>query len=346
MLRQLQAQIVFLQAQLAALSRPPTTAELPSTAEHNTPEQVRYMHGFIVWSAPAGFIPWGPIRRRQGCCTGFMTHEELLDTNVQSCDVHRKAQKCASTNVFCLHEFDVTASRIELASASSLASSAATDEVPAAKQPPGEVPEQVKDVDSERGSEASASASAPAPASASASASPRAAPPVGDADGGSAPQAPMAAALMPPTVSAPGDDTVDSYAAQQTRSVCDRMQPTASPGPQALPAHEEQTHSEDRRHAATHHAEEREAWIAAAAADAMTPEEQERVALERQLRSIQGKVGAARHIQCPGSLKGLSQLHWDVESCYGRDHADECGAYGLASQLAASAAGMLSCTRP
>ncbi len=43
MLRQLQAQIVLLQAQLAALSRPPNTVETPAVAEHDIPMQVRYM---------------------------------------------------------------------------------------------------------------------------------------------------------------------------------------------------------------------------------------------------------------------------------------------------------------
>jgi hypothetical protein len=38
-------------------------------------------------------------------------------------------------------------------------------------------------------------------------------------------------------------------------------------------------------------AEERGAWVAAAAADAAVWEQEERAALERQLRSIQGKVG-------------------------------------------------------
>ena len=181
-----------------------------------------------------------------------------------------------------------TDSKIELASASSLASSAVTDECHAAQQPPVEVGEHVADVGSERGNEASASPSAAVSTSTSA---PQSASPAGDGDAGSA--TPMAAALMPDTVSAPIDDRVDPREGQQTHAFGDKMQPTADPGPQAPPAQEEQMHSEGPQHVATAHAEEREAWIAAAAADAETPEAQERVALERQLRSIQGKVGAA-----------------------------------------------------
>ena len=41
MLRQLQAQIVLLQAQLAALSRPSTAADMAATAGHELATQVR-----------------------------------------------------------------------------------------------------------------------------------------------------------------------------------------------------------------------------------------------------------------------------------------------------------------
>ena len=61
----------------------------------------------------------------------------------------------------------------------------------------------------------------------------------------------------------------------------------------AVPAVE--THDGRGQQQADALAEERGAWVAAAAADAAAWEQEERSALERQLRSIQGKVGQRVH---------------------------------------------------
>jgi len=185
----------------------------------------------------------------------------------------------------------VTASRAELASASSLASSVVTGDGHVAEHLPRDVyHENMEDVKSERGDEASASAPLSAPPT-------RLASPEGEADGWTASLTSTAAvAASPRRVSAPGADREAPKPDLQISHFSNAMQQTADPALQASPAHDEQTHSGDPNHAATAHATEREAWIAAAAADAMTPEEQERVALERQLRSIQGKVDASQQL--------------------------------------------------
>ena len=68
MLRQLQAQIVLLQAQLAALSCPPITAETAGTAEHRTPAQVRiHVVGGVLCGGLVGLVHTSPVPQTLLC---------------------------------------------------------------------------------------------------------------------------------------------------------------------------------------------------------------------------------------------------------------------------------------
>ena len=204
----------------------------------------------------------------------------------------------------CLQELDIAVTSVELASASSLATSAVTDDVQAPPQVPMEGgDDRTEQADSERHNVAPASAPV-------AETTPRLASPAGVADAESA--AEPAVASVPLTVTFPGGGNPDVHASQPISTGTNGVQQAADAGLQASSVQEEQTQSECPQQSARGHAEERQAWIAAAATDAMTPEAQERVALEQQLRSIQEKVDASQKCiadALPPCLNPVAQLH-------------------------------------